>query len=422
MQNLRILGCLTLDLARRPSKTLSLPMRWSLLVVAVVAMTCELRIDRHFHRRVALHATGLIFDGDINEFPNSTTRLLCRVGFDTMMNRSAHALVTFATTMRYLSRGIRRKKGERLEFWAAFVAKALYADEKGIDMYLGIGDDDDPGCRRSSHFLKIPTVLAVLDLSYESATYVDLDVVPRSQNTPEDYLTLGGDIIASSNVNNVPIIVNAGVFIARNSKTARDILTDWYSRRCGETRKDQLALWTSLFHHWGILNGSSLFDDYDVAHARALPVLVDAYVDAQYPRQRSQCQTRCQRIFRSLGCLVEPLQIRDVTLVPVVPFGHLPPLQAEAPHPGWWCHKKCPTPQRRRLLDEASCVENRQFLCPCGRVLPELSACNDDDVDGCIANALADLHLDPRRHRISPHVLRRQFHLKADRKKNNLGQ
>mmetsp|Transcript_19976 Transcript_19976/g.64349 ORF Transcript_19976/g.64349 Transcript_19976/m.64349 type:complete len:131 (-) Transcript_19976:58-450(-) len=106
---------------------------------------------------------------------------------------------------------------------------------------------------------------------------------------------------------------------------------------------------------------------------------------------------RCALLFRKLGCLVEPLRLRDVTLVPVVPFGDLPALQTEDPTPGWWCQCATPVIRRRRLQSTERggnnrsnpCFDAGQFLCPCERVLARLEdlGCADgDDMGACTAN------------------------------------
>lgn len=308
-----------------------------------------------------------------------------------------------------------------MDLWEAFLAKCEYARRAGLDFYLFVSDMPSSAGR---HYLKILGVRALLERespsSYSSVTYADADSVPSDSTlSPVDYLNIGGDLIGSSNVQHIPIVMNGGIWIARNTPTARSILQSWWELRRGP--KDQLALWETLFRHWRMRQGQGLFDDYENAQANALYYFVRE-------RQRlggrdcADSSTRCGSVLRQTGCLTQPFLVDSVLLLPVVPFFHesssepLPPIQTEYHASGWWCHKTCSLLHNQSSSDEllqtthpprsslrrrrrhlasspftepndtttnapsvsSSCVAShiRAFVCPCGHILTKLAALN----------------------------------------------
>mmetsp|Transcript_20734 Transcript_20734/g.31710 ORF Transcript_20734/g.31710 Transcript_20734/m.31710 type:complete len:459 (-) Transcript_20734:1751-3127(-) len=371
---------------------------WSANGLSIIGRQVENVIDNEITQGPFLCRVDLVVD--VAKKPDPTNQL-------PGMN---DALVTLSSNLSYLGLGLKRKKGQELDLWNAFVAKVLYARAHGMPMYLLLGtwakfDRNGNSCGIQEiptiHYLKIPGVIALLDLGFQSVTYVDLDTVPlRIDLKPADYLIsspLSPILVGSSNFANTPIIMNGGVFIA--TQGARSILEAWFAARCGI--KDQLGLWKSLFLHWNLKTHKNIFANYELAHAYALPQFVYALqtLRSAFPSSGCQVRTICAKIFQYTGCLLEPLTIGNITLLPTLPFTSLsgkkniilPPLQAEFPHSAWWCHKKCPTPhlgglrnqtQTKRLLkstdgmSSACFSSNHQFVCPCGRLVRILQGHN----------------------------------------------
>ena len=151
--------------------------------------SCEMVLG--LHRRVIVRAGDVSLEGPLESFDddaifgNSTKRLLCQVFFFEKAPTTDHALLTFATDVRFLGRGVRRKKGESLDLWSAFVAKAEYARLRALDYYLALGTGaelmTDDKCSRfqtkgGTHFLKVPAILAVLselkNISFLKTIYI----------------------------------------------------------------------------------------------------------------------------------------------------------------------------------------------------------------------------------------------------------
>ena len=70
---------------------------------------------------------------------------------------------------------------------------------------------------------------------FESVTYADLDTVPVDFTvTPAHYLALASsaDLIGSANAAGMPILMNSGLLIVRNTAWSRSVLLEaWWRRR-----------------------------------------------------------------------------------------------------------------------------------------------------------------------------------------------
>jgi len=136
----------------------------------------------------------------------------------------------------------------------------------------------------------------------------------------------------------------------RNTAWARRFLARWWARRCGFY--DQYGLWRALFEAWkeeGFAYDPSVFADYAAARRKALEALVEGLGALVPAAARWPCAGDCRRTLRLTGCLVEPLELPHVAVLPVQPFHDrgrvVPPLQARVGS-GWWadawfCHGFC---------------------------------------------------------------------------------
>merc|ERR1711903_151474 len=114
--------------------------------------------------------------------------------------------------------------------------------------------DDATTCPLSQNFchqmLRVAGLAALLDRrgpkgqKFESVTYADLDTVPVSYDvSPNDYLSLQPSA-------GLPILMNSGLLIVRNTAWSRSVLLEAWWRRRAQT-PDQLSLWEALFEGWG---------------------------------------------------------------------------------------------------------------------------------------------------------------------------
>ena len=170
-----------------------------------------------------------------------------------------------------------------------------------------------------------------------SVTYADLDTVPVDFTvTPAHYLALASsaDLIGSANAAGMPILMNSGLLIVRNTAWSRSVLLEAWWRRRAQT-PDQLSLWEALFEGWG---DAHTFANYAAGHREALLRLLQQRLGG--PCAASET---CQNILERTGCLAAPLQVGRVLLLPArFAIGSLPPLQADHVHARpWFCHKKC---------------------------------------------------------------------------------
>lgn len=179
-----------------------------------------------------------------------------------------------------------------------------------------------------------------------------MDTMPvRSDVSLHAYLNLDpeADIVASSNPRQA-IIMNSGVLFVRNTAWSHSFLESWWQRRCGY--KDQLSLWATLFAEWGkrvpqFAMRPELFHNYTIARTHALHTLVQIR-RASWPALRDErwpCEGRCADVLTASDCLIEPLSLPNVLLLPVAPFANkygrmLPPLQGVGSY-GLFCHGAC---------------------------------------------------------------------------------
>ena len=148
--------------------------------------------------------------------------------------------------------------------------------------------------------------------------------------------------MGSSNVN-LPILMNGGIFVLRNTRWARSFMLEWWTARC--SHHDQLPLWRTHFRDWarlsslgparsafaipsaangteggaqsggggsgggggggGSSSASSLFSDYASARGRVLPHVIRHR--AEVSRAPWRCVGACGEALEATGCLTEPL-------------------------------------------------------------------------------------------------------------------
>ena len=293
----------------------------------------------------------------------------------------------------------------------AMLAKIAYARLHGMRALLWVGGEallrgqsapPPSWCRDDSlehtHLLKVPATLAAFREQPSSAwlVYLDADAVPVASEHAalRGYLALaeaaGAEFVGSSNVVR-PILINGGVYIVRNSAWARGLMREWWSSRC--SLKDQLPLWRTWFARWAAAGhagggrggagtaaafrvdgegapASRLFETYESARRGVLAHVIAHR--AEVARAPWACGGGdrggvCAAVLERTGCLVEPLLLGRLLLLPLVPFSTaaepganrtlLPPLQGrdegESVAAGAWsCHnlKKCVEAVRAQLL------------------------------------------------------------------------
>ena len=267
-----------------------------------------------------------------------------------------HALLVYATDQRYLD-GVQTKAHRALSLRYAFSKKLRYCTKKKLRLFALLGRfHEEKTCPLSQNFchqmLRVAGLAALLDRrgpegqKFESVTYADLDTVPVDFTvTPAHYLALASsaDLIGSANAAGMPILMNSGLLIVRNTAWSRSVLLEAWWRRRAQT-PDQLSLWEALFEGWG---DAYTFANYAAGHREALLRLLQQRLGG--PCAASET---CQNILERTGCLAAPLQVGRVLLLPArFAIGALPPLQADHVHARpWFCHKKCGRVVRRRRL------------------------------------------------------------------------
>ena len=256
---------------------------------------------------------------------------------------------------RYLD-GVQTKAHRALSLRYAFSSKLRYCTKKKLRLFALLGRfHEEKTCPLSQNFchqmLRVAGLAALLDRrgpkgqKFESVTYADLDTVPVDFTvTPAHYLALASsaDLIGSANAAGMPILMNSGLLIVRNTAWSRSVLLEAWWRRRAQT-PDQLSLWEALFEGWG---DAYTFANYAAGHREALRRLLRQQLGG--PCAASET---CQNILERTGCLAAPLQVGRVLLLPArFAIGSLPPLQADHVHARpWFCHKKCGRVVGRRL-------------------------------------------------------------------------
>lgn len=313
---------------------------------------------------------------------------LCRVtvGHREDSSTSQSLLVALATEMGYLNTTKRVLLDKHnLTLWHAFASKALYAERHQLTFLIWIGkfDGDDetraPWCDkdspRSLHAYKALAARVSLAKhpSAKAVAYLDADaVVADGTLLPTDYLDVAGphaDLVGTSDSYSSRgkpfVLLNSGVWILRNSRWARGFLQLWWNNRCGKW--DQLAMWRTLFDLWRLdvpaftYDADELFRSWETCKSRALKTIVEQFDIFEQHRQHLNLRNARRRIttsygsaaavFKATACLLQPLHLPHVVLLPTVPFldekDHpVLPLQHYHAHVQFACHLD----QRRRLL------------------------------------------------------------------------
>ena len=227
---------------------------------------------------------------------------------------------------------------------------------------------------------------------------MDMDTLPsRKDLAPDAYIRLApdADVIGGSNPS-LPILLNSGLMFLRSTPWTAALLESWWRLRCGF--KDQLSLWRALFEAWAAESAEFTYDDrvfenYATARHAALPhVLGDAALNAlaePFHSSRWTCSGDCRRALQDTGCLLEPLRLRHVLLLPVVPFRDpsLPAFAGDVVAPSisrdgagvwgddyWFCHAACvfDNPKKPARVDDMATCRNAStfhvYGCQCGDV------------------------------------------------------
>lgn len=267
-----------------------------------------------------------------------------------------------ATEMSYLYKTRPVLDGRNLSLWRAFQTRAAFARENRLALFVWFGRFGDKfdvhdHCGDASPALHAYKALAArLALNrVDVLVYVDADAVFAAHFRPSDYLEPDVDLVGTSDSYSSggrPFVVqNGGVWILRKSKWSKRFLRKWWTHRCGTW--DQLALWRSLFELWraevpDFKWADGLFKTWRTCKTHALRALVsqvDLFGTLPYvPRA----------IYQMTACLLAPLHLPHVLLLPTVPFvdrrgRHRLPLQHYHGSAQFVCHLD----QRRRRLDDA---------------------------------------------------------------------
>mmetsp|Transcript_7675 Transcript_7675/g.22752 ORF Transcript_7675/g.22752 Transcript_7675/m.22752 type:complete len:418 (+) Transcript_7675:155-1408(+) len=346
----------------------------------------------------------------------ATRPVLCTVGREQSGNI---ALAGLATDVRYILRP--QPHPGRPSLHQMLVAKAAYAVRWSMPYFLWLGALDGEhlrpriDCREPStsngHVFKALALRAIFKLrpSLEALVYADMDTTPyRPDVPPSDYLRLAptADIFGATNPVK-PVVLNTGVMLLRNTRWTHEFLAAWWDNRCGFM--DQLSFWRTLFETWARdeplwTYDESVFSTYHQARRDALAFLVESYHklvpglgDAKW-----LCRDDCRYAFELTGCLMEPVQLGKVLMLPVVPFKdrhggenreplRVPPAMSRdaAGYWGddqWFCHANCHFPGapgplakfKGRTKDPSQLKRCRKdtspdfFACPCGEVARDL--------------------------------------------------
>jgi len=297
--------------------------------------------------------------------------LLCKiVAFPArIMPQQKLAVISVADTWSY----VLEEGKNHLHMWDGMVARLEYAEQSGFRYYIWLGTlpFDTLGFQRRDewpegkciakevvgiHIIKALAALATFEVEpdLEAVAYMDADTIPHNLNVnPMDYLAIDptADFIGTSN-HKLPILVNGGVWILRNTAWGKKLMQKWWSNRCGVF--DQGALWHSLFELWReevkfFTYNVELFNDYERARANVLPMITNSRALQMYSEKSNfSCGGKCREVYRQSGCLTQALLLPHVLILPVVPTmvpsGRLfLPLQHHIGQAQWLCHFDTPT-------------------------------------------------------------------------------
>ena len=306
-------------------------------LVRRVETRCELAVDapRRLLRVSAPHgnwssdAPSTGFEARI-----ATAPLLCAVAGAGAAGPLA--LLSLATDPGYLaSTKTSAAHGTSLRILDALEEKRKYASRQNLELFVWLGalgdgalQGDRSNCgetsRSNGHALKILAMLVVFRCrpTLEALIYADADALPALRDVaPATYLELApaADVVGGANPG-LPIVMNSGLLLVRNTAWARDLLGRWWALRCGFF--DQYSLWKALFEAWkrdaGFAYDAAIFADYSAARRGALGAVVEGLgtlAGARWPLGGD-----ARAVFAETGCLVEPLELPKVLLLPVMPF------------------------------------------------------------------------------------------------------
>jgi len=199
---------------------------------------------------------GIFKDGaSIGQFPPRA--LICE-SVDTNAKPGSIAILDTATSASYLYHG-----GE--EQWNGFVNKHCYAKLHNKGHFLWIGeataevtellqtrDPDAVPCgdgAPSNHYLRPLALQAILNGKPNVGRIInmDLDVWVPFRNWHQDieaeFFADPADVITGQSSG--PRLVSGACVGFKNSVVGKEVLAGWFRNRCG--RKDQIALWNSLY-------------------------------------------------------------------------------------------------------------------------------------------------------------------------------
>jgi len=273
------------------------------------------------------------------------------------------AVITLANTWSY----VLQEEKHKLRLWDGMVARLEYTELHGFQSYIWLGKlplsilgwregDELPetNCTEAGqgfHVMKALAALAAFELEkgLEAVVYMDADTIPANVTvTPMEYLEISpkADFIGTSN-HHLPILMNGGVWILRNTPWGKRLMQKWWQNRCGFA--DQGALWHSLFELWAeevkdFTYSKELFQDYGMARSRALRIVTDSSALQREARgSHLSCSGTCREVYKQSGCLSQALLLPHVLVLPVVPHVVPPgrvflPLQHHMGQAQWLCH------------------------------------------------------------------------------------
>lgn len=317
--------------------------------------------------------------------------------------RGRLAMLSFGTNAHYLYRGHKKD----FDIWHFFLERAKWARNQSLPYYVWLGQveaaPNPETCAEPATGGLVLRTLAMLTLfasqkHVDAILYVDLDAVPAPPSarrlagdgeigpsvvTAYLELSTSADLIAQSNPRE-PIVANSGLLLVRRSTWSVAFLEEWWKRSC--SFNDQLALWSALFETWSrhdcdFLKPEThpiLFSNYSIARRQALSVLVHAMDRCPQLRQFSrkdaygQCRDTCEFFFHKTGCLVEPLLLPKVLLLPAAPFEAndgkvLAPLQGTGSY-ALFCHGDYCTDAQHMINDPNRCPRQVKKLRAKGNV------------------------------------------------------
>jgi len=199
---------------------------------------------------------GIIKDG-INIGPAPPRALICEA-VDTHAKNGSIAILDTATSTTYLYHG-----GENQ--WSGFINKHCYAKLHNKGHFLWIGevtseatelllkkDQDAVPCKDgtpSNHYFRPLALQAILEAKPHVGRIINMDLdvwIPAAHwndDLETQFFAESEDVITGQSSG--PRLVSGACVGFKNSLVGKQVLAGWFKNRCG--RKDQIALWNSLF-------------------------------------------------------------------------------------------------------------------------------------------------------------------------------